>query len=110
MLMRNYYPYKKLFGLGYMYFDIMIDDHFLGDSIFYKNKIPVKFGETMTSDKYKYCVVFCSIKKKYKEQMEESFKELRHKMDLLGYLDYEDFCNEMLTVLGANDDVTTNNI
>ena len=63
----------------------------------------------MTSDNYKYCVVFCSVKKKYKEQIEAAFDELKHKMDLLGYLDYEDFCHEMLTVVGA-EDVSTNDV
>lgn len=100
----NYYCFKQLFGYGYMYVDAYINDHYVADSIFIRNRIPIKFEETFESPDSDYCICFCKVKKAYKEEMEKSFQELKTKMALLGFLDYESFCNEMFKTLNLNDE------
>lgn len=99
----NYFCYKRFMGIGYMYIDACINDHYIADSIFIKNKVPIKFEETFESADSDYCICFCKIKRKYKEIMEKSFEELKNKMWLMGFLDYENFCNDIFKLLGFSE-------
>lgn len=84
---------------NYMYFDLNVDEHYVADSLFYKREIPVKFKDEMVRDGDKYRAIFCKVRKKYKQKFEEALEELKTKMALLGHLDYEDFCYDMLKKL-----------
>ena len=87
----NYICFNGLFSLHYAY----IDSHnYLADSLFNKRDIPVKFGDEMVRQGDKYRIIFCKVKKKYKEQFEKAMQELTNKMLLCGYTDYEEFCKK----------------
>lgn len=86
---------KKLspFSFQYLYFDT--EDHF-ADNIFIKNKIFVKFGNEYAKDGEKYRAIFCEVSKKNVDKFLKSIDELKDKMLLFGYTDYEDWCIKWL--------------
>lgn len=91
----NYVKFKSLLWTKYYYADCK---DYLADSLFYKRKIPIRFfGEYQHPDK-KYIVIVCKVRNKYQKDVEDALKELFGKMELLGWNDYGDFCNEMKPV------------
>ena len=90
--MDNYFVFDGLFYLKYFYVDAQTDRGYVADSCFYKRKIPVKYGGDYVRDDDKYIVVTCKIRKKYRKPFEEALKEIRTKMALLGYNDYDEYC------------------
>ena len=46
----------------------------------------------MAKNDSEYIVVFCKVKKKDREKFLESLNLLETKMELMGYSDYEEFC------------------
>ena len=95
----NYIKFNGIFGLRYMYVDINRDYDYVADILFYKRQIPVHFKDEMVKEGDKYRIIFCSIKKKYQKQFEEALEELKDKMHLLGYTDYEDYCERLMKEL-----------
>ena len=69
----NYlYLGKGLRYLQYAYVDLFQDSGYLADSLFYRHKVPVKYGPEMLKDGEKYRVIFCRIKRKYKAEFEKA--------------------------------------
>ena len=66
----NYLSFGGRFWLHYAYVDLNTDLDYVADSLFYRHKVPVKFGEEMTRTGDKYRVIFCKIRKEYKEEFE----------------------------------------
>lgn len=87
------------FFVNYMYVDLNVDENYVADSLFYKRKIPVKFGEEFSADDEKYRCIFCKVRRKYIPAFEEALQELPTKMNLLGYADYEEYCENLLAEL-----------
>ena len=83
----------------YAYFDLNRGSDFVADSLFYKRKIPIHFGEEMSKNGDKYKIIFCKVRKKYTKLMEDALNEVPSKMNLLGYTDYEDYCKNLLSQL-----------
>lgn len=94
--MKHYISLGGRFYAHYMYFDINTEEHYIADSLFYKRKIPVIFKGEMVRNGDKYIAVFCKIKRKYKDSFEKALEELKTKMELLGYLDYEEYCVNLI--------------
>jgi len=94
--MKHYISLGGRFYAHYMYFDIDAEDHYIADSLFYKRKIPVIFKGEMIKDGDKYRAIFCKVKRKYKDSFEKALEELKTKMELLGYLDYEEYCVNLI--------------
>ena len=94
--MKHYISLGGKFYAHYMYFDIDANEHYVADSLFYKRKIPVVFKDEMHRDGDKYKAIFCKVKRKYKDKFEEALEELKNKMSLLGYNDYEEYCQKIL--------------
>ena len=88
-----------------MYFDLNVDENYVADSLFYKREIPVWFKDELAKDEDKYRVIFCKIRKKDKEKFEEALEELPNKMELLGHLDYIDYCNNVMKALEVSEAV-----
>lgn len=84
----------------YMYVDLNVDDNYVADSLFYKRKIPVWFSDELARPGDKYRVIFCKIRKKDRQAFEEALCELTTKMELLGHLDYVEYCNNIMKELG----------
>ena len=80
--------YKK-----YMYIDCK---DYLADDLFIKNAIAVKFESDFTKDDSDYVFVYCKVKKKEKDKFIKTLGELKNKMLLMGYSDYELFCKEQI--------------
>ena len=99
----NYICFGGKFNLRYMYIDVNRDRNYLADSLFYKREIPVVFKDEMVKQGDKYRVIFCRIKKKYQKQFEEALEELKNKMQLLGYNDYEEYCERLMNDLAEAD-------
>ena len=95
----NYICFGGKFWLRYMYVDVNRNSNYIADSLFYKREIPVNFKDEMVRNGDNYRVIFCKIKKKYQKKFEEALEELKTKMNLLGYTDYEDYCNNLMKEL-----------
>ncbi len=89
----HYISFDGWFRYYYLYVDTR---DYLADSLFYKREIPVRFLQTYDKPKDEYCIVYCSIRKKYKQQFEEALEELPNKMALCGHLGYDDYCKKFI--------------
>lgn len=85
------------FSFQYLYFDT--EDH-LADKVFIKNKVFVKFGKEYAKNGEKYRIIFCEISKKNVDKFLKSIDELKDKMLLLGFTDYEEWCIKQLETFG----------
>ena len=95
----NYLFLGGFFRFNYAYVDLNTDENYVADSLFYRHKVPVKFGDEMVRDGDKYRVIFCKIKRKYRNEFEKALGEISNKMSLLGHNDYEAFCDRLMTQL-----------
>lgn len=77
----------------YMYVDCK---NYLADDLFIKNKIMVKFEGDFTKDDSDYIFVYCKVKKKDQDKFIKTLGELKNKMLIMGYSDYESFCEEQI--------------
>ena len=97
--MTNYMCFGGKFYLYYAYIDTY---DYLCDPIFNKREVLVKFGNEYRRKDEKYTIIFCKIRKKYKEQFEKSMEELTNKMLILGHTDYEEYCNMVIKEMFGN--------
>ena len=98
--MMNYYCFGGGFYLHYVYADT---EDYYADALFNRQKIKVRYGNEYRKDNVKYRIVFCKVRKKYKEAFEKAMEELVNKMDLLSHRDYEDFCRQMQHYIANTD-------
>lgn len=94
--MKNYIPLRssKLSKYKqYMYVDCK---NYLADDLFIKNKITVYFEGDFTKDDSDYIFVYCKVKKKDHDKFIETLGELKNKMLIMGYSDYESFCEKQI--------------
>lgn len=97
--MKHYLCLGGRFNIRYLYFDLNVDEDYVADSLFYKRDIPVKFKTELAKDGDKYRAIFCKVKRKYSKDFEEALQELKNKMALLGHLDYEEYCLNVINQL-----------
>lgn len=79
--------------MRYMYVDCR---NYLADDLFIKNKITVKFEGDFTKEDSDYIFVYCKVKKKDHDKFIETLGELKNKMLIMGYSDYESFCEKQI--------------
>lgn len=91
----NYLCFGGRFRIKYAYVDVNRDCDYLADALFFKREIPVYFKDEMVRAGDKYRVIFCSIKKKYQKKFEEALNELRNKMVICGFTDYDEYCENL---------------
>lgn len=77
----------------YMYVDCK---NYLADDLFIKNKITVKFEGDFKKDNSYYIFVYCKVKKKDHDKFIKTLGELKNKMLIMGYSDYESFCEKQI--------------
>ena len=77
----------------YMYVDCK---NYLADYLFIKNKITVNFESDFTKDDSDYIFVYCKVKKKDHDKFIKTLGELKNKMLIMGYSDYESFCEKQI--------------
>lgn len=97
--MKNYVKIRTLSPLTNLYF-FVDTPKYLADQLFIKHKVRVNFkkGEFRRKGD-KYVVVECTVRKKDTGRFIAALDELPNKMLLLGYDDYEAYCNEVMGVL-----------
>lgn len=77
---------------------------YLADQIFINKKLTVKFDKgELHNNGNQYIVIFCKVKKKDVNLFKECMNDLRNKMILLGYKDYDDCCKEIWDSLESCD-------
>lgn len=103
--MKNYFKFKRPFRSIYMYIDT---ENYLADSLFYKRKIPVKFGDEWGKEDEPYIMIFCKVKNKHTKEFEEALSELSNKMSLCGHNDYDEWCQKFILRLESDIQPTTN--
>lgn len=100
--MRNYIDFKDPFPWRVRYCYLDRKEHF-ADQLFINNDIKVKFtGEGTNPDFGDYKLVFCSVSIRHFGKMKVVFEQLKNKMLLLGYTDYETKCEKFSEILKAN--------
>lgn len=68
----------------------------MADSLFYRHKVPVRYGDEMAKNDDEYRVIFCRIRRKHRKEFEKALSEVSNKMSLLGHNDYDAFCAELM--------------
>lgn len=93
---KNYFELIKpnLFN-RYKYFVYVDALGYSADKIFFKNGMSrIKFLKEYYQLSMPYVIVTCRIKTKELEMFEESMEELKRNMLIMGYRDYEEYCND----------------
>lgn len=87
---------RSLFSEEYAYIDCREN---AADQLFIDEKIRVRFGSHYISTDKNYTIVFCKIKKKDREAFKRALGKMTNKMLLMGYRDYPEFCEELISSL-----------
>ncbi len=82
----------SFFYYTYVFFDT---DDYLADRIFINKRIRIKYGDTYNIPGDKYEIIICKVKKKDEQKFLEGMEELSNKMALMGYDDYDSYCEIM---------------
>lgn len=90
------------FSVWYRSYAFVDCDEYYADQIFIDNKIKVKFGKEFKDSKSAYRMIFCKVRKRDEEKFLEAISELRNKMILMGYTDYEEQCQNICKRLKSN--------
>lgn len=97
--MGNYWKLKRFSLLYYCYAYVDSTEN-LADQLFILHKVQVSFGKEFIKDGLRYKVIFCKVRKKDETLFLTALAELDNKLLLLGYTDYDEFCEEMRTQIG----------
>ena len=89
----NYIPLEKI-SLRYKYFCFIDTKEYLADALFIKYKVRVWFQKEAHKSNTDFVFIFCKVKKSDINKFLEALGELKKKMILLGYSDYQNFCKE----------------
>ena len=68
----------------------------------YRQQIRIRFERIAFRQGDRYHIVFCNVRKKDAPVFRRIMDELRNKMQLTGYTDYDDYCEKILTVLNED--------
>ena len=80
----------SLFNKTYVYIDTI--DEYQADEIFNSRGVKVKILDRLYKPVCKYSMVICKVSKKYSKEFAECMADLEAKLLILGYHDYEAFC------------------
>ncbi len=83
-------------SLLYYHYAFIDTEKYFADQLFIKNKVNVSFGKEYKRENSPYIIIFCKIKKKDEKNFLTALSELKNKMILLGYIDYEKVCKELM--------------
>ncbi len=83
----------------YLYFDVQ---PYFADRLFIEHKIRVWFDRECSKKDSPYTAVFCHIKKRDVPVFLAALKDLKNRMILCGYPNYESEIGELITELGSN--------
>ena len=93
MAYHNVIPLEK-FSFRYRYFCFVDVKEYLADALFMKHKVRVWFRKEAQKPNNNYVFIFCKVKKGEEGKFLEALEELKNKMLLMGYLDYQKFCED----------------
>ena len=93
MRYNNYFPIEK-FSFRYRYFFIIDTKGYLADTLFIKHKVRVWFKQEYCKEENDFVFIFCKVRKNDVEKFLKALEELKGKMILLGYSNYQDFCEQ----------------
>ncbi len=91
---KNFFKLRR-FSFLYDYYCFIDVADYLADELFIKRKVNVKFQQEAQKHGSRYLIIFCRIKKRDRSRFEDAFGELKNRMLLLGYTDYEEFCKKI---------------
>ena len=99
------FPSPSPFRVRFGFFDV---ENHLADSLFIKQKLPVRFLQEWVSPKTEYRFIVCSVKKNDQEKFQNAMLEIENKMILCGHPNYiEDVQNlfrEIKVFEGVNEE------
>lgn len=97
---KNYFRLEK-FSLWFDYYCFVDAARYLADALFISHKVRVWFKQEYLKEGTNYLIIFCKVRKKDKEEFLAALEELKSKTLLLGYNDYQDFCEELSEIVLA---------
>ena len=84
------------FTLSFVYIDIYDGQKYLADQIFINNKIKVFYIDEMINPlNPNYAIMICRIYRWDVKKLLNCMPQIRNKMFLLGYTDYDEQCNQI---------------
>lgn len=92
---KNYVKLEKL-SLMYDYYCFVDVKKYLADKLFVEHKVRVWFQKECTKPGMNYLIMFCKVRKKDRMKFLSALEELKNKMLIFGYTDYENFCYELI--------------
>lgn len=92
--MNYFFNDKKLFKTEVTYIDVLDKRYCI--KLLVENDIKFKIIKGYISKDNKYSVIVCEIPKKYKPKFIKVMEELRNKILICGYNDYDQFCKKIL--------------
>lgn len=98
----NYIPLEKI-SLRYKYFCFIDTKEYLADALFIKYKVRVWFQKEAHKPNTDFVFIFCKVKKSDINKFLEALGELKKKMILLGYSDYQNFCKEYCEIFSGTE-------
>lgn len=90
----NFIPIDK-FSFRYKYFFYIDTKRYLADALFIKHKVRVWFKQEYSKENNEFVLIFCKVRKTDAEKFTTAVEELKNKMILLGYYNYQEFCEEI---------------
>lgn len=103
MFMEYYVPIKRMSPRykWFMYMDAA--DEYHADSLLQKNNVHAKFADNVwVSPDGRYRFVYCRVPKSEVSQFEKAIGELPYRMLVLGYEDYTDYWQQMMSFFEEN--------
>ena len=99
---RNFIPLQG-FSLRYNHYAyIDTSNNYKGDLVFIENKLKgIKFTGDYKNPNIPYSVIMCKVRKKDDNLFRECMEKLKDKMLILGNIDYQEFCENLINMLEA---------
>lgn len=85
----------RKFSLFFYYYIFLDTDRYMAEQLFIKHGINVKFGSEFVREDTPYRFICCKIKKRAEQQFLDALKEMDTKAVLLGYHEYDKYCNAL---------------
>lgn len=96
--MENYLAFKE-FSLLYDHYAFVDVPEYYADQLFIQHQVRVHFGKELRHADHPYIIIFCKVRKRDRDRFLAALSDLKRKMILCGYLDYEPFCENVIALM-----------
>lgn len=98
--MKNYLTLNR-FSLLYDHYAFIDVPAYYADQIFIRHQVTVRIGKEYRHPDQPYVVIFCKVRKQYRNRFLSALSDLNRKMILCGYPGYQDFCASFIASMSS---------